>query len=77
MGLAARIACRFAGFFYISMTLVCGLFGLLDGSPKVWHCPNNGAGTRIADAQAAPLLSADFPSQPRLPVPVYVVDVTA
>jgi hypothetical protein len=77
MGQAKKMAHRFAGFFYVSMTLVCGLFGLLDGSPKVWYCTNNGAGTRIADARAAPLLSADVPAQPRLPVPVCVVDVTA
>jgi hypothetical protein len=59
MGQAGKIARRFASFFYVSMMSVCGLFGLLDGSPAVLYGLDNGAGRSRADARAASVLSAD------------------
>jgi len=60
MGMGRKLARRFAGFFYISMLYVCGLFGLLDGSPEFMFRLDNGAGKLFADARAVPVLSADF-----------------
>jgi hypothetical protein len=58
MGYGRKVARFFAGFFYVSMMTVCGLFGLLDGRPESSSYLKNGAGGFVADARAGPFLSA-------------------
>ncbi len=60
MGLSRKLARFYAGFFYVSMMVVCGLFGLLDGMAALPYYPENGAGIRFADARPGPVLSAPF-----------------
>ena len=60
LGIAKQIATLYAGFFYFSMMSVCGLFGLLDGSPEVLYGVGNGSGKLMADPRAASVLSANF-----------------
>jgi hypothetical protein len=60
LGYAPKVAAYYAGLFSILMTSVCGLFGLLDGSPEVLYRMGNGAGISDADARSGPVLSAAF-----------------
>ncbi len=59
-GYDKKTAHRCAGFLFISMMSVCGLFGLLDGSPEVLYHMGNGAGISYADARSGSVLSAAF-----------------
>ena len=60
MGLGRKSARFFAGFFYVSMMVVCGLFGLLEGKAGLSYYPENGAGIGFADARPVPVMSAPF-----------------
>ena len=51
LGHPKKIARRFAGFFYVSMTLVCGLFGLFE-RPQGTIYVNAGAGMHAAGPRA-------------------------
>jgi len=60
LGIAKPIAALYSGFFFSLMMSVCGLFGLLDGSPEVLYVLGNGSGKMIADPWAVSVLSANF-----------------
>jgi uncharacterized membrane protein YdcZ (DUF606 family) len=57
LGHHEKIARRFAGFFYVSMTLVCGLFGLFESPPKTIHA-NSCTGIHAAGARAGTIMPA-------------------
>ena len=60
IGQDGKKARRFARVFYILMMSVCGLFGVLDGSPEVSYGSGAGSGLVLADARAACVVSASF-----------------
>jgi len=60
LGIAKSAASLYSGFFFSLMMSVCGLFGLLDGSPEVLYGLGNGSGKLIADPRAVSVLSASF-----------------
>ncbi len=51
---------HYAKVFYLWMMSVCGLFGVLDGTPEVSYGAGTGAGFFPADARAACVESAAF-----------------
>jgi hypothetical protein len=54
-GYEKKVARRIAKFCYLSMTLVCGLFGLFERMKSPIHL-NTGFGMRAAGARAGTLL---------------------
>jgi hypothetical protein len=60
VGQDGKKARRFARVFYVLMMSVCGLFGVLDGSPEVSYGSGAGFGPILADARAGTVLSASF-----------------
>jgi hypothetical protein len=60
IGQDGKKARRYAGVFAVWMMSVCGLFGVLDGTPEVSYGSGTGAGSILADARAACVLSASF-----------------
>jgi hypothetical protein len=60
IGQDEKTACRYAKSFYLWMLSVCGLFGVLDGTPEELYGSGTGAGLIFADARAAGVLSASF-----------------
>jgi hypothetical protein len=60
IGQDTKTARRYAGFFAVWMMSVCGLFGVLDGTPEESYGSGTGAGSIPADARAAGVLSASF-----------------